>query len=426
MSHIAISAEKVGKRYRIGAAGVDRTLVGSLGNWMAERRSRLSRGVEAKQEQTQFRALSDISFQVCSGEAVGLIGHNGAGKSTLLKILSRITEPSEGRIRYKGRVGSLLEVGTGFHPELSGRDNILLGGAVLGMRREDVRGKMSQIVDFAGVEKFIDTPVKRYSSGMYLRLAFAVAAHLDTDILLLDEVLAVGDMEFQKKCLQRIDNLRDEGRTIVFVSHNLTAVRSLCNRAILLENGRVADDGPVDRVIERYSQASANSWGSGRYREWPTRERGGAVQMIRASVRPLEGDADAPIEISQSFIVDWQYRVPDGQVVSPSLTCRDDRGLLLFDQGDWDNPEPVGPGTFRTTCTIPGGILNNRTYLFSLHFKIRDAQVVDFFNVLSLELQDGMDGRHGWYGKWDGVLRMRLHWKNELLEPLDPYRNADP
>jgi lipopolysaccharide transport system ATP-binding protein len=204
----------------------------------------------------EFWALKDMSFEVRRGDAVGIIGRNGAGKSTLLKVLSRITELTEGEVEIRGRVASLLEVGTGFHRELTGYENIFLNGAILGMTRSEVKRKLDEIVDFAGVEKFLDTPVKRYSSGMYMRLAFAVAAHLEPEILVVDEVLAVGDTEFQKKCLGKMQNVAGQGRTVLFVSHNMAAVSALCTRGILLENGRIAFEGPVDSVIERYSNTS--------------------------------------------------------------------------------------------------------------------------------------------------------------------------
>lgn len=205
--------------------------------------------------QEEFWALKDISFQLQAGESLGIIGHNGAGKSSLLKILSRISPPSEGKIRYRGKLASLLEVGTGFHPELSGRENIFLNGSILGMRKREIKARFEEIVAFAGVEKFLDLPVKRYSSGMYVRLAFAVAAHLDADILLIDEVLAVGDADFQAKCLRRMENLSSEnGRSIIFVSHNMNAIQGLCSRSLLLSQGKVLADGPSDAVIARYRE----------------------------------------------------------------------------------------------------------------------------------------------------------------------------
>ncbi|KAB8144398.1 ABC transporter ATP-binding protein [Chloroflexia bacterium SDU3-3] len=245
-----ISIEGLGKQYRVGGAGPRyRTLRDTLADMV---RAPLRRGGE----EGQFWALRDLSFQIGRGEVVGIIGRNGAGKSTLLKILSRITGPTVGRIRLRGRVGTLLEVGTGFHPELSGRENIFLNGAILGMHRSEIARKFDEIVEFAEVERFIDTPVKHYSSGMYLRLAFAVAAHLEPEILIVDEVLAVGDATFQKKCLGKMGDVARAGRTVLFVSHNMGAIRGLCQRAIWLDRGGVVADGPVFEVVDRYLQTS--------------------------------------------------------------------------------------------------------------------------------------------------------------------------
>ena len=257
---IVIRAEGLGKKYIIGhqAEREDyvalrdvivrgaKTVVRKAVDTMRGRRA------AAKGSREEFWALRDVNFEVKCGEVIGIIGRNGAGKSTLLKILSRITEPTEGRVTIKGRVASLLEVGTGFHPELTGRENIFLNGAILGMKHAEIRRKFDEIVDFSGVEKFLDTPVKRYSSGMYVRLAFAVAAHLEPEILIVDEVLAVGDAEFQKKCLGKMGEVAGGGRTVLFVSHNMTAVELLCTNAILMTGGRVATIGPVDKVVEQY------------------------------------------------------------------------------------------------------------------------------------------------------------------------------
>jgi len=249
----AIRATGLGKRYRLG----EHHSFGSLRETLVERLRSIGR-TRPDAEKTTIWALRDVSFEIAPGEAVGIIGRNGAGKSTLLKVLSRITEPTEGRAEIRGRVGSLLEVGTGFHPELTGRENIFLNGAILGMRRAEIAARFDEIVGFAEVETFIDTPVKRYSSGMYLRLAFAVAAHLEPEILLVDEVLAVGDLAFQKKCLGRMKDVSRAGRTVLFVSHNLGAIRNLCSRAMLVRDGRLEAAGPVDAVIDRYVQETTD------------------------------------------------------------------------------------------------------------------------------------------------------------------------
>jgi lipopolysaccharide transport system ATP-binding protein len=294
-----IRVEGVSKRYNLGlgSRGGYRTVRESLtdiaGTSVRKLKSRLrsivgsapNRGSEGIVEPTdEFWALSDVSFTVQPGEVVGIVGRNGAGKSTLLKILSRITEPTHGRVEMRGRVGSLLEVGTGFHPELSGRENIFLNGAILGMSRREIAAKFDEIVAFAEIDKFLDTPVKRYSSGMYVRLAFAVASHLEPEILVIDEVLAVGDSAFQKKCLGKMDQVRRDGRTVLFVSHNMTAVKSLCGRALLLEGGGVAHDGTVDEVVNRYLTAGTGGPASGIIPENAPPRESGLSAVLRAAV----------------------------------------------------------------------------------------------------------------------------------------------
>jgi lipopolysaccharide transport system ATP-binding protein len=260
MSNIIISVENLSKTYRLGQIGTG-SLTNDLKVWWAKTRGKPNPMLKIGQQDHGNRfgetiwALKDMSFEVEQGEVLGIIGRNGAGKSTLLKILSRVTAPTSGVVKVKGRIASLLEVGTGFHPELTGLENIYLNGAILGMSREEVKRKFDEIIEFAGVEQFVDTPVKRYSSGMYVRLAFAVAAHLEPEILLVDEVLAVGDAEFQKKCLGKMGDVAKEGRTVLFVSHNLGSIKSLCERVMLLEKGQIAFDGNAEHVIDTYLKA---------------------------------------------------------------------------------------------------------------------------------------------------------------------------
>ena len=257
---VIIRVEGLSKRYTLGAASNERYTalrdVVAQGARRLMRTGRRAAETDASSSSTDFWALKDVSFEVRRGEVVGIIGRNGAGKSTLLKILSRITEPTTGKITLKGRVASLLEVGTGFHPELTGRENIFLNGAILGMSRVEIKAKFDEIVAFAEVERFLDTPVKRYSSGMYVRLAFAVAAHLEPEILIVDEVLAVGDAQFQKKCLGKMQEVSKQGRTVLFVSHNMGTVANLCGRVVWLEQGRVRDIGPPNPQIARYTSES--------------------------------------------------------------------------------------------------------------------------------------------------------------------------
>src|SRR4051794_19175857 len=267
MATSAISVENLCKRYELGSRtnGDYSTLRESLVEAVKKpwRRLRSTEETPDTSRQNEFFALKDVSFKVQPGEVLGIVGRNGAGKSTLLKILSRITPPTAGRIKMLGRVGSLLEVGTGFHPELTGRENIFLNGAILGMSRREIQRKFDEIVAFAETERYLDTPVKRYSSGMYTRLAFAVASHLEPEILIVDEVLAVGDAQFQKKCLGRMNEVSREGRTVLFVSHNMSAIKSLCTRGILIEGGRVAYDGSTDEVVNRYLDSGSEMARSG-------------------------------------------------------------------------------------------------------------------------------------------------------------------
>lgn len=262
MEEIAVKIDHVSKEYRLGAIGGG-TLQGDLQSWWARIRGKedpnsiIGSDTNVKRGE-RFKALDDVSFEVKKGEAVGIIGHNGAGKSTLLKLLSRVTAPSDGTIAYNGRIASMLEVGTGFHPELTGRENVYMNGAILGMTKAEIGKKFDQIVEFAEMEKFIDTPVKRYSSGMYVKLAFSVAAHLDSDIMVMDEVLAVGDMKFQQKCLGRMgDAANSEGRTVLYVSHNMNTIRQLCKRCIVMDHGRVIFDGDTEEAISIYMENSA-------------------------------------------------------------------------------------------------------------------------------------------------------------------------
>lgn len=299
-----ITVEGLGKSYSISHRHDD---------GYATLRDRLSRSftcAHTAPASENFWALRDINFEIAQGEKVGVVGRNGAGKSTLLKILSRITPPTHGRVTLHGRVASLLEVGTGFHPELTGRENIFLNGSILGMRRQEVRKRFDQIVEFAEIDRFLDTPVKRYSSGMYTRLAFAVAAHLDSDILLLDEVLAVGDALFQKKCLSRIDDLKSAGRTVLLVSHNMASIQAVCDRAILLENGRLEMDAPVEKTIERYlkgvSLASSNSLP---VEHMPRADDlGKDVRIIDCDLLNAEGESTNKLLFGEAFSIKLKIR----------------------------------------------------------------------------------------------------------------------
>jgi len=302
MSTPAIQVDGLGKRYRLG----EHHSLGSLRESLTNRLRSLGRR-RPEAEAASIWALRDVSFEVEQGEAIGIIGRNGAGKSTLLKVLSRITEPTEGRAVIRGRVGSLLEVGTGFHPELTGRENIFLNGAILGMTREETRRQFDDIVAFAEVERFLDTPVKRYSSGMYLRLAFAVAAHLEPEILLVDEVLAVGDLAFQRRCLGRMKSVTSEGRTVLFVSHNLAAIRNLCSRAVLLEQGRVTAIGPVDDVIDHYVRQSMGE--AEAIHDLPPAGDGQPATGLRITVSTPGGEPRMEFRIGELWMIRFEFAI---------------------------------------------------------------------------------------------------------------------
>jgi lipopolysaccharide transport system ATP-binding protein len=354
----AISVAGLGKRYRLtggSRASRYRTLRDLISENVLGLRG--SHAADAGSPDQDFWAVRDLSFQVPVGQRVGLIGRNGAGKSTLLKLLSRITEPTAGRIVQRGRVASLLEVGTGFHPELSGRENIYVNGSILGMRRAEIQRKFDEIVEFAGVERFLDTPVKRYSSGMYMRLAFAVAAHLEPDVLLVDEVLAVGDAAFQAKCLGKMESISREGRTVIFVSHNMSAVATLCDRAILLEQGRLAMDGTVDAVVSHYLETAPSSESLALRKD---RVGSGAVRATSVSFSGESGGArravvqGQPIEIA----VDMQVS-PEalGKTATVVLVVCDRMETRLFSlYSEWQRtPLHLRREQERLVCSVASG-----------------------------------------------------------------------
>src|SRR5918995_3835431 len=302
MGNNAIEVERLSKRYRLGEDRPGRSLREALTS-----SARRVTGRAEPRSREQLWALRDIDLDVAEGESIGVIGRNGAGKSTLLKILSRITEPTAGVARMRGRVAALLEVGTGFHPELTGRENVYLNGAILGMTRRDISRRFEDIVTFAGVERFIETPVKRYSSGMYLRLAFAVAAHLEPDILVVDEVLAVGDAEFQSKCLGKMGNVAETGRTVLFVSHNMLAVEDLCDRVIWLKDGRIADEGQPKDIVSNYLQETFSTDTERVWKDPSTAPGTDEVRLHRACVRPADGSPRDSITVHTPFVIEIEY-----------------------------------------------------------------------------------------------------------------------
>jgi lipopolysaccharide transport system ATP-binding protein len=359
-----ISVENLSKRYTLRhQQGGYRTLRDTLAK---KARSLLGRnGLAAPAAQEEFWALKDVSFEINRGDVVGIIGRNGAGKSTLLKILSRITEPTSGTIRLGGRVASLLEVGTGFHPELTGRENIFLNGAILGMTKAEIRRKFDEIVAFAEVERFLDTPVKHYSSGMYVRLAFAVAAHLEPEILIVDEVLAVGDIEFQKKCLGKMRDVSSSGRTVLFVSHSMSAILALCSSAVMLRNGNVVQFGETAQAVESFLGKGIDSCST----SWTSDEEQDADSLLATWAKPInrEGsfDTGSPIQIG----VRYRLSQPQEGLILGFRICSQTETELVYSLYDDSSPQPPAPhpaGTFESVFTIPANFLSEGT--FSLKF----------------------------------------------------------
>ena len=437
MSDIAIRIENLGKLYKIGALRSKHdTLRDRINDVLFNPFKKLAKVAKAQRnpikQSTSFStddhiwALKDVSFEVKRGEVVGIIGRNGAGKTTLLKILSRITEPTEGRVEIRGRVGSLLEVGTGFHPELTGRENIYLNGAILGMKKSDIERKFDEIVAFAEIEKFLDTPVKRYSSGMYVRLAFAVAAHLDPEILLVDEVLAVGDAEFQKKCLGKMGDVAREGRTVLFVSHNMFSVQNLCTRGVLLESGQVSMDGRINDVISKYldsgrQQTGEMCWGS------PDVAPGNDRVRLKA-VRVVSGDGiTGEVAISKEFRigVDYWNLEPNARRLV-SIALYNSMGICVLTSGNLPSvsitPDPwysrrYPRGLFRTSCTIPGCLLNDGLHSITVYINEMTAydNIILVRDILSFTVQDTGLMRKEYTGKWIGAVRPRLNWQTTQL-----------
>ena len=368
-------------------------------------------------------ALKDVSFEVTEGEVVGVIGRNGAGKSTLLKILSRITEPTEGHAEIRGRVGSLLEVGTGFHSELTGRENIYLNGAILGMKKEEIGRKFEEMVAFAEVDKFIDTPVKHYSSGMYMRLAFAVAAHLEPEILLVDEVLAVGDVAFQEKCLGKMGDVAKEGRTVLFVSHNMLAVKRFCHRALHFDEGRLVKSGDTAEVISAYLVGLRNmSLPEGRtWDDWKSAPGNDQVRLHRVRIVPAGGGSPDQITVLTPFRIEIEYwNLKPETRLNLSLNLLNQEGQCVFVTTTLHEPSwhgrPFPKGLFRSACHVPAPLLNDGRHSIGLLFVQNEGVVLfQFDDLLGFEVQDVPEARGAWYGRWVGAVRPRLEWTTECL-----------
>jgi lipopolysaccharide transport system ATP-binding protein len=420
-----IEVENLSKAYQLGEFSTG-SLSQDFSRWWAMFRGKEDPFLKIGEENDRTKvsnsnfvwSLKDIDFTIQQGDAFGIIGRNGAGKSTLLKLLSQITNPTTGNIKVKGRIASLLEVGTGFHPELTGRENIFLNGAILGMTKKEIKGKFDEIVAFSGVEKYIDTPVKRYSSGMYVRLAFAVAAHLEPEILIVDEVLAVGDAEFQKKCMGKMKDVSGEGRTVLFVSHNMTAMNTLCNKVLYLANGKIKDIGEASKVISNYMGADITVKTK---RTWNGNDRPGDEITKLNSVRLInnnEQDVDV-VEFEKGIAIEMIYEVlQNGYFPIPNIHVMNQSGEHIFVTSESSEPHFAEIGIHKSTVWLPGNLLNTGEYIIGIaastlsplitHFFVKEALVFHIIEDLNLRQND-------FKGIFPGLIRPKLTWNSVKL-----------
>jgi len=417
MSDSAIRAENLSKRYTIATANNRHdTLSDQLNGCL---KSVFRRTAPPHLSDETFWALKDASFELRQGEIVGIIGQNGAGKSTLLKIISRITAPTYGTARVCGRVGSLLEVGTGFHPELTGRENIYLNGAVIGMKKEEIRRRFDEIVEFSGIGEFLDVPVKRYSSGMYVRLGFSVAAHLEPEILLVDEVLSVGDAAFQKKCLDKIVDSAKGGGTVLFISHNMTAVNTLCQRVIWMKGGRIVEDGAAAQIVTKYLATSLTSADLSEEAWDDVDEAPGndMVRLRRMRVIREDGLLSEPLTMQTPFRVEVEYwNLVPGAHLHITLHLYNAEGIIAFTTGNRNNG-PLPAGLFRSVCHIPDNLMNSGPHRFVL-MVVKDASYAIYSHEsrIAFDILDVRERPGTWYGKEPGVVQPVLKWSTEYLD----------
>jgi lipopolysaccharide transport system ATP-binding protein len=424
MPNVVLKLENVSKQYRLGTIGTG-TLSHDLNRFFAKAMGKedptMKVGVVNRLDTVDGRyvwALQDVNIEICEGEVLGIIGKNGAGKSTLLKLMSRVTSPTTGEIKIKGRIASLLEVGTGFHPELTGKENIYLNGAILGMTKKEISSKYDEIVEFSGVKKYINTPVKRYSSGMYVRLAFAVAAHLEPEILIVDEVLAVGDADFQRKALGKMDEVSKSGRTVLFVSHDMGAIRRLCKRSILLSGGKVNLDGNTEEVIEYYLSDASNqvsraiNYGGGLKSE--------ANELILNSIKIVDANNSTesllsngnPVYIKVNYEVLTEIR--SMRIIAQLFTTRGDELFYSSDFVTWDRGMPRPAGKYESICEIPGNFLNAHKYLVRILIDVpKDKVLIPQTETISFTISeleyDQMGISLGSIPK--GILHPKLKWE---------------
>lgn len=414
-----IKVENLSKLYRLGNVGtgslahdVNRTWYRLLGKEDPYTKIGEVNDRSMKGSTGYIWALKDIDFEINKGEVLGIIGRNGAGKSTLLKILSRTTLPTTGDIKIKGRIASLLEVGTGFHPELTGRENIFLNGAILGMTRREIRSKLDEIIQFAGVERFIDTPVKRYSSGMFVRLAFGVAAHLEPDILIVDEVLAVGDAEFQKKAIGKMKDVSgQEGRTVLFVSHIMMAVQALCTKVMYLDNGLLKEIGNTREVINAYSKQDGEIKG---VRVWDYQNAPGNIDAKLISVRIVNASGNISNYIEDEIIVETEIMILRKDILlNVSLSFYDENDYYIV-AAPCPDRGPYKTGVLKSACKIPANFFNTGTIFISVLLVGNDYKIITQVDkVLKIEYVEIGEMRNGYYGYWGGVVRPNFKWKNK-------------
>jgi lipopolysaccharide transport system ATP-binding protein len=419
MKQLAIKAENISKQYRLGEVGTG-TLSHDLNRFWSKIRGKEdpylrigeANNRAVKGDSDYVWSLRDINFEIEQGDAVGIIGRNGAGKSTLLKLLSKVTQPTTGSFKVNGRIASLLEVGTGFNPEMTGRENIYLNGAILGMRRHEITRKLDEIIDFSGVERYIDTPVKRYSSGMYVRLAFAVAAHLESEILIVDEVLAVGDAEFQKKCLGKMGDVsKGEGRTVLFVSHNMAAVQTLCNKGIVLDNGHIRFSGLAKEALDNYNNESINK--SNKV-VWNKENAPGNLNCRVLSIELKSKENSFNIE--EAFFIEIIFEnLLENQSLNASLSLFDDQNICVLSSPCMDR-KPYKKGVFKSVCKIPENLLNKGNYHFTVLLVGNNFEInVQLDKIVSVEMLEKGLYRGNYYGYWSGIVRPYLQWENSGL-----------
>ena len=433
MSNIAIKVENLSKAYQLGQIGTG-TISRDLERWYARMRGKEdpflrigeSNNQNTKSESDVVWSLKDINFEIEQGDAVGIIGRNGAGKSTLLKILSKVTAPTTGRISGKGRIASLLEVGTGFHPELSGRENIFLNGAILGMRKKEIQRKLEEIVDFAGIERYLDTPVKRYSSGMYVRLAFAVAAHLESEILIVDEVLAVGDAEFQKKCLGKMGEVsKGEGRTVLFVSHNMDSITRLCKKTILLKNGTLHSFGGSYGVIEDYLKFDYGTTSS-KYWQHEIAPGNGLVKLLSVVSHNSEKINKEYYDINEDVGLTLEYEVlKNGYLFQGAFNFHNVNGINIFDAHENTSKGniPKDLGRYTLTAWVPRNLFSEGAIIIGAAIVTQNPFVVHIHekDVIVFNMVDETSNnqtRGAYVGNLPGVVRPLLKWENSRFSNL--------